>query len=107
MEKDAEKKMDLQRQLGGRAVIVRLSKELRINSKNRFLLLIRSSLESGVDMKTNRIVSRWVCQVKCVSLYFFFTGSFQSCRFCMPESILFILQNACLHLVIHGKLVAD
>ena len=49
----------------------------------------------------------WVCQVKCVSLYFFLTGSFQSCRFCMPESILFILQNACLHLVIHGQLVAD
>ena len=48
-----------------------------------------------------------VCQVKCVSLYFFLTGSFQSCRFCMPGSILFILQNACLHFVIHGKLVAD
>ena len=25
----------------------------------------------------------------------------------MPGSILFILQNACLHFVIHGKLVAD
>ena len=48
-----------------------------------------------------------VCQVKCVSLYFFLTGSFQSCRFCMPESILFILKNACLHLVIHGQLVAN
>ena len=48
-----------------------------------------------------------VCQVKCVSLYFFLTGSFQSCRFYMPESILFILKNACLHLVIHGQLVAN
>ena len=37
----------------------------------------------------------------------FLTGSFQSCRFCMPESILFILKNACLHLVIHSQLVAN
>ena len=44
---------------------------------------------------------------KMCKFIFFLTGSFQSCRFCMPESILFILKNACLHLVIHSQLVAN
>lgn len=71
------KRMDLQRQLGGRAVIVRLSKELRIHSKKLFLLCIRSSLESGVDMKTNQIVSR--CILAGIFLYLLFQIYYLSC----------------------------
>ena len=48
-----------------------------------------------------------VCQVKCVSFKIFLTGSFYGCRICMSDLILFILENTCLHPVIHRKLVAD
>ena len=37
----------------------------------------------------------------------FLPAVFKSCRFYMAEIILFIPKNACLHLVIHSKLVAD
>ena len=37
----------------------------------------------------------------------FLPAVFKSCRFYMAELILFIPKNACLHLVIHSKLVAD
>lgn len=37
----------------------------------------------------------------------FLPAVFKSCRFYMAELILFIPKNACLHPVIHSKLVAD
>ena len=46
-----------------------------------------------------------VCQVKCVSFIKFSYRQFSKLPVLHAESTLLIFENACLHLIIHGKLI--
>ena len=77
-------------------------KRRKISDVEAEIRRVKSAVKQAQEQLSNLY---GVCQVKCVSFIKFPYRQFSKLPVLHAESTLLIFENACLHLIIHGKLI--